>query len=622
MSWQPINYKGINDLDQEIVAQLNDYLNEREGRLSSQITSLKTLPSFHSSTPVIPSASDGPYMKLNEIVDDFAKKIRSGGIRTIATDEQKDQISFMINNALWDYTEVIEGCVTELFQRVRQIGVDRWNPRLFDVLFEVKEVLLHRIDTIRWVIQRLEGPLEDLCRPEQKSGWVKKWLSWSNPVLDPSLKKNLVETENALHSRYQAFNKRYDEYMHTRYKVDQILDEQPSLFILSELDFADQSTFRNLYRLLYTLDFFPGSKDQMGSELVRSIKSLVSNEEMQSIFQFYEKKIRDVFYSNCRELKEIDLNGQGVDQKISRILDKVRIDQHELQQLIKTISRYRAFLLKHDPNPYVRSRLGFTEWTVGPEPVTTKKLLKLIEVSEELNQNFIRLIQSLSSDRSKELSAEQSAQSQCVELLHEMSQPLISRSMMENRSEKLVGQLDACNEAGSFSEETVKFVGDVLGKGMRLDWKYHVMQSFPLFHSLFHLHMGLTSRSDDPSHAFRLERFRHLCQQVENWVRKGDLYSHIHEVGLDLNDMKVYLQDFLATLQRVVKERSSDPFLDETIDKLSRQLLEYRYLFGKFLYDIAGKDGEGPLHRNQFLFVDQYFDSAERLLNDLRTDVV
>jgi len=624
MNWQPINYKGINDLEQEIVGQLNDYLNERENRLSAQILTLTddhSVYPIHPGSPILPSESGN--LKLTDIVDEFARRIRSGSVKTRIADEEKDRMLFMINNALWDYTEVLEGCVTELFQRVRQIGVDRWNPRLFDVLFEIKESLLHRIDVLQWVIQRLESPLEQLCKPEQKSkGWVKKWLSWSNPVLDPSLKKNLTETENALHTRYQAFNRRYDEYMHTRFKVDQILDEQPSLLILSQLDFADQSLFRNLYRLLYTLDFFPDVKDQMSAELVRSLKSLASIDEMQSVFRIYEGKIRDEFYKNCRDLKELDQDNPSTEQKIARILDKVRVDQQELQQLVKTISRYRAFLLKHDPNPYIRSRLGFTEWPVGPEPAATKDLLKIVEVSEELNRCFSRLIQSLSADRAKEVALELAAQTECQNLLHEMSQPLISRAMMENRAEKLVEELDACNEAGSLSEESVRFVGDVLGKSMRLDWKYHVLHSFPLFHSLFRLHLGLTSRVDDPSHAFRIDRFNHLCNQVEEWVKKGDLYSHIHEVGLDLNDMKVYLQDFLATLQRVVKDRSSDPFLDETTDKLSRQLLEYRYLFGKFLRDILGKDEDGPLHRNQFLFVDQYFDSAERLLNELRTEYI
>jgi hypothetical protein len=128
----------------------------------------------------------------------------------------------------------------------------------------------------------------------------------------------------------------------------------------------------------------------------------------------------------------------------------------------------------------------------------------------------------------------------------------------------------------------------------------------------------LSEYFEDPTHAFRLERFRLLFDQIENWVEKGDVYSHVHEIELDMNDMKTYLQDFLATVQRAARDKSHDPFLDETIHKLRQQLLEYRYLFGQFFFLIMSKSLDGVQLRNQFLFVDQYFESVEILLNDLK----
>jgi hypothetical protein len=92
----------------------------------------------------------------------------------------------------------------------------------------------------------------------------------------------------------------------------------------------------------------------------------------------------------------------------------------------------------------------------------------------------------------------------------------------------------------------------------------------------------------------------------------------VHEIELDMNDMKTYLQDFLATIQRATRDKSQDPFLDETIHKLHHQLLEYRYLFGQFFLSIMSRNSDGMQLRNQFLFVDQYFESVENLLQNLK----
>ena len=88
-----------------------------------------------------------------------------------------------------------------------------------------------------------------------------------------------------------------------------------------------------------------------------------------------------------------------------------------------------------------------------------------------------------------------------------------------------------------------------------------------------------------------------------------------------MNDMKTYLQDFLASIQRAGKEKSSDPFFDEAIVKFCQQLLEYRYLFGQFFLSLMNKSPDSQQLRHQFLFVDQYFETIENLLIDLKANV-
>ncbi len=167
--------------------------------------------------------------------------------------------------------------------------------------------------------------------------------------------------------------------------------------------------------------------------------------------------------------------------------------------------------------------------------------------------------------------------------------------------------------------EMIDYVEDILSKAMREDWKYHELHEFPLFHQIYRMHVGMVKGLDDPSHAFRLDRFQHLFRQIEKWVTKEDMYAHVHEIELDSNDMKTYLQDFLASIQRALKDKEHNPFLDETIKKFRQQLFEYRYIFGQFFFTIMNKNADGQQLRNHFLFVDQYFETAEMALNDLKS---
>ncbi|MCE2982114.1 MAG: hypothetical protein LW832_00980, partial [Parachlamydia sp.] len=188
--------------------------------------------------------------------------------------------------------------------------------------------------------------------------------------------------------------------------------------------------------------------------------------------------------------------------------------------------------------------------------------------------------------------------------------------MMQKKAGKLLQEIIAYDEIGSPYLESIEFVDKILAKAMREDWKYHVLHGFPAFHEIYRLHLGLCDYVEDPSHAFRMDRFRLLFDQIEDWVNKGDVYAHIHEVELDINDMKTYLQDYLAAVQRVGREKGTEMSIEDAIYKYKQQLLEYRYVFGQFLFILLEKEGSGQL-RNQFLFVDLYFETVENLIQSI-----
>lgn len=616
MSWRSIDFRGLSDLDQKIVDQLEQYLHQKETRLAHQILNCIQPTQFEAFSPLLPLG--GGHLKLSEAVEGFTKKVRllvQGG--DDASADSGERVAKELNMALWEFTEVLEGSVVELFQQIKQVSVDKWHLSVSRAVHAIKDMLIHYIEDVMWAIKRLEKPLRDYCSRFQQGGMLQRWSAYWRSYVDPTLLKNLNQSEAYLKQQYEAFDKRYLDYMHISVKVEDMLQKMKNYPVLALLDVPEQNLYVDVFRLLKSLEMNRKPKGVLAQETIRSLKHLASIDSVVKVLRVYYRELKDAFFNSSLELKGLDKDPVVFKESLEKLKVKVRDYHDELQQLIATMGHYRTFLLKTDPNPYVRARWGFSEWVVGPEPVKAKRVLNLIYSSEELSGGYARFLRSLDRDLITQQRHEDQAHQEIEKLLHEMGQPLISRFMMRSRAERLLEQLRECDEIGSIHFDTIYYVEDVLSKAMREDWKYHVLHEFPAFHELYRQHQGLSDYIEDPAHAFRMDRFRLLFDQIEGWVSKGDIYAHIHEIELDVNDMKTYLQDFLATVQRAVKEKSSDPFLDETIYKFKQELLEYRYLFGQFFFVLLAKDGNGQL-RNQFLFVDQYFESIENLLFDLK----
>jgi hypothetical protein len=622
MNQQPIDFQGMINLDQKIVHQLEHYLQEKETRLAMRLLHAVQVSPEELSTPKLASPTEKTSLKLSDGVEKFNKAIRTS-LREMERGGPKkgEKVAEEVNKAFWEFTEVLEGCVTELFQQIQQIPINHWHFSISPVVRSIKDLLIHHLEDTMWAIRRLEKPIEELERKHQKQ--MKNWRFWETfwqSSLNSDLMDNLTQTEKFLKDQYESFNRSYLEYMHLSSKIEQDLQGMKTHPILALLDVHDQNLYVDTFRLLKILEVNRQPKKGVGLETIKALKHLTSVDQIVQLFRLYNRELKQAFFSSSLEWKALNHQDENFTQIKDRLKNKISDYQRELQHLIHTIRHFRFFILKTDANPYTRSRWGFTEWSVGPEPPQAKHLLSLIYTTEELDDQFDQLIQVLNRDLVNQDQQEEMSHKEIERLLHEMGQPLISRSMMRHRAELFLKELKHCDEIGSSHLATINFVEESLSKAMRADWKYHVLHEFSLFHQLYHLHQGIAEHFEDPSHAFRLDHFHRLFDQIQEWVAKGDIYSHVHEIELDINDMKSYLQDFLASIQRIAKERPQDPFLDATIRKFRQHLLEYRYLFGQFFSTITNKSTDGQQLRNQFLFVDQYFESAENLLNELKTN--
>jgi hypothetical protein len=131
----------------------------------------------------------------------------------------------------------------------------------------------------------------------------------------------------------------------------------------------------------------------------------------------------------------------------------------------------------------------------------------------------------------------------------------------------------------------------------------------PKFQKIYAIHQGILSVVENPQHLKRKEKFTHCIKKVEEWILNNATPKHAEEIELNIQDIKIYLQEFFAEVQKI---NTSDS--QQHIRSLEHQLLEYRYLFGSFFHRLHESHPEEKMLRQRFLFVDQYFESIENTL--------
>ncbi len=622
MTWQPIDFQRIVALDKTLVNQLRKYLQEKEAELGNAL--LYSVPQLSSGAPVIPPTRTLS-LKISDAVEAFGKKLRqtiTSSNEALPADTWKE-VGQNVNQAFWDYEEVIEGCVKELFQQLDQLGVEQWNPELSQVLDSIKDMLMHALEDLEWAHRRVESQLSNfrISQEAQRGKWTifTRFVAYWQCVLDRSLRGNIVQTEKYLKIHYKKYARQLTEYISLDEKVHYIMKKLRGYQVLNSLDEPSKEKFRTIYYYVKLWQRNQRNNVLPVQELVRALSYAINVEQTIDLFTKYSDALKEALFHQSRVLKKKTVRYLSDPSGKKMIKEVMKGYRAELLTLGSTAAKYREFLLRTDPNPYVRSRWGFTEWIVGPEPEQTKKLLNIEYEVENLENLFERLEESIERGPKKEESKRLRLSPEVQRVLHEMGQPLTSYNMTKTRAEYVVEHIQELDELGSFNASTVDYASKLFSKVLRADWKHHVLHEIPLFHDLFSVHMGIVGGSGDRNHINRLNKFRHLIQEIESWVKNQETRRHEHDIELDMNDLKGYLQDFLAQVQRTAKDDSLDSeSASKMISELAHQLLIYRYQFGEFFHFLGRYTPDGKRVRNKLLFVDQYFESVENKLHVLR----
>ncbi|MEI8366000.1 MAG: hypothetical protein WCF65_06245, partial [Parachlamydiaceae bacterium] len=195
-----------------MVERLECYLLGRETHLSHQIIRavqlLEGIPSLERSAGL-------ESIHLDEAIEEFSRRINRiahATQKTFAHAEWEDMV-YQINDSLWGYVEILEGCVTELFQQIDRIGFEQWNADLIHSATLMRDELTHRMDDLVWGVLKLEKQLRAYRRVCDISHggwgvWGKINCIWKK-LLDRSLITTVQKCRKFLIFRYGKFVARY-----------------------------------------------------------------------------------------------------------------------------------------------------------------------------------------------------------------------------------------------------------------------------------------------------------------------------------------------------------------------------------------------------------------------------
>lgn len=608
MTWKPMDFKSLATLGKPLIDHLDEYLDEKESYLAHQIIiSIHPIPGM--SFPPALSPAPGARMKIADAVENFGKTIRQIAVQTkpmVPIDDWK-VASNQINEALANHVYLLEDCTIELFRQLERLRIDDWQRSLIEVLDTAKADLMHRVEEMIWAIIRLEKLLKEYRRTclANESFFVR--FKNSPPfqrLLDRALISKLHKCEKLLLTHYNYFHNEYISYLELKEKTDATLPKFASYHILGSLEKEPQDIFKKLYQLLHLWQYNRKSKLLPESDILQPIFDVASQNKILATFKNYFQAIQFQLFERSRifkkNRKEVICDTLGK----SLMLEVIASNRAELKTLDETVQAYRDVISLSDDKK-----------TSNP---VVKELSGLVLQFQNVNALFTKLEEVLLDQNAPSFDMKRGG-IEAKQLLKEMSQPMASYAMVRKKADRLLHLIHEVDEFGSFQFEAIDFVGEILTQALRADWKYHVLPEMPAFNQYYAIHEGLLGAFEDRSHHNRYNKFKELLEQVEQWVKNRDISSHIQEIELDINDIKGYLQDFLAYVQRSCNDSSiASEAKNQLLNNILRQLLEYRYLFGSFFCHLRQHEPEGRQIRNQFLFVDQYFQSVDNILERIQ----
>ena len=410
-------------------------------------------------------------------------------IYTLATDKLQEPVfnpeGFI--SALWDFTHVLEEASYQLFQETFHFNFFKWELTFIKVVQEIKDCLMDKIEKVVQFIYSIEPFFNEYCH---KFSIIKKnkWLFFLQTHLhfDVHLISHLKQTQKFLEEEFLKFLRLHDEFMTAMTQTDNALEDRKKGAYGSI-----KENERQLYR--YVVCFLKVSENKRKEALhfpldySEMIKKIGNEEEIYLVFKKYQEESEKCLFKCSIEWKY--LNQTLVDRiQKDKLKKKVEGFKTELKYLMDSIIQYRKFKIKNDPNPYVRTILGFSESIVGPEPQYAKQLSELIYSNEDLIVKWQDLLKAFDIPFDEWNKRESQLIEEMQNVLHEKRQLVMSEVDELQLAEQLLHQFQQFDEVASPNLSLINTIDHYLSLITRDYRQKAILEKFQSFHHFCRIH--------------------------------------------------------------------------------------------------------------------------------------
>ncbi len=583
MALASTDFRGIVALDSGMVAQLSLELRQRESRLAKAVVQAFDPIFAEPHRPEEPGSLSEALQLINSRIVRLPKESEiSDGTQIVG------ELIGALNEGLWDYLEMLEGVVADFFQELEQANIGHWDEALSDVVesvyFHLKshsDELLLGINLLEDMVWKCRAFLDARASP---SRWVECIQRFTRSLLDRQIVTNLREMLGFMEAHHHAWRGRFDEYRAFEERAHEYLSQADSYRFLRTLPQAMQATYRFIQRMVKVWELDDNARRLLSEGLVRQISDREHPKDVYEMYRAYFASFKGYLFATSRDIKDPqeDIDSMEMAQGLSSA-------QSELKGLHTAVARYREFLLRTDPNPYVRTRWGFSEWVVGPEPEACRQLLQVEYRLEDLDKLYEHLIQALTRTHAGEkLQTEEAVERELREVLRVMSQPLCSRRVAQTEINRLMHMLERLDELSSHSVRAVDILTEALSKVLRYDLRYSLLFGNADFHRLYTIHHELVAPLlAEPAHVAQREQLKQFSNRFLKWIGKGHLEKHATEVEQFFQSFQTYLQT-----------------LSGDANTIRQQILDFRYLLGSLYHKLMSLSGPGKAVRSRFVVLD------------------
>lgn len=512
---------------------------------------------------------------------DIADGIQAHSFAGHFTKSMFSELIAKLNAALWSYVENLEGYVTDLFERISQTDISSWDQSLAAVIDRVAFTLQHDSkDALNFVMQ-LEEHLwkisDGISANSSFFQWIRRLIPFSKTLLDRQLASNLRHTITALDVQYLGWKNRFEDYKKYELRTHHSIMETSSYSLFQTLPQDSRNVFLQVQGLLKVWEADANAKAILLADLSHALRQKMRFEDIYNIFRDYYNVLKTTLFSTSHKIKEHNI--------LEGLPEQLLHHQEESRALKHTVACYREFLLRTDPNPYVRSRWGFPEWVVGPEPESTRKLLRLeyqLETLDNLYGALIKAVSQTSLDFKGQVSRQ--AADEISDLLHAMSQPMLTQSGFVSDVQQLMLLVELYDELGNTSPESISFVTDVLLKALKYDLHHSVLFNNAIFHKVYSIHHELVKPIlADPQHQQAVETVKQSLSRVLKAAKRNHDDKLTLYIGTLIDEMKEQ-NERLANCEAAVRNEFA---------------LDFRFLIAQFYHQLNKEAIQVSNVRNQ-----------------------